>query len=125
MRIPGVAGPTHAPAFEPDVVFEEEFRLDKHTATPLSASGIAGQVLHTSEHTPGSVSVLLDSGEAIVGDVVMGRLIVMIPRPGLPIVAWDLEQNQESVCRLAASSPRVVYVGHGGPFEHLSGLVKR
>jgi glyoxylase-like metal-dependent hydrolase (beta-lactamase superfamily II) len=117
MRIPGVAGPTRAPAFEPDFVFEDEWRLDEY--------GVAGQVLHTPGHTPGSVSVLLDSGEAIVGDVVMGQLMGMIRQPGPPIVAWDLERNRESVRQLAALSPRVVYVGHGGPFDDLSGLTKR
>jgi len=69
--------------------------------------------------------VLLDSGEAIVGDLVMGQLMGLIRKPGAPIVAWDLERNQESVRQLLALSPRVVYVGHGGPFEteYLTGLV--
>lgn len=117
MWIPGVAGPTRAPAFEPDIVFEDEFRLDEY--------GVAGRVLHTPGHTPGSVSVLLDSGEAIVGDVVMGQLMGLIRKPGPPIVAWDLERNRESVRQLAALSPRVVYVGHGGPFDDLSGLIEK
>lgn len=125
MRIPGVAGPTRAPALEPDIVFKEEFRLDEYTSAPLSASGVAGRVLLTPGHTPGSVSVLLDSGEALVGDLVMGWLIGLLPKPGPPIVAWDLERNRESVRQLAALSPRVVYGGHGGPFVDLSGLVKR
>ena len=116
MRIPLPLFPDSAPAFEPDVVFEEEWRLDEY--------GVAGRVIHTPGHTPGSVSVLLDSGEAIVGDLVMGQLMGLIRKPGPPIVAWDLERNRESVRQLAALSPRVVYVGHGGPFEHLSGLIK-
>ena len=102
----------HAPAFEPDIVFEEEWRLDEY--------GVAGRVIPTPGHTRGSVSVLLDSGEAIVGDLVMGKLMGLLPRPGPPIVAWDLERNWESVRQLVALSPRVVYVGHGGPFEDLS-----
>jgi len=117
MRIPLPLFPDSAPAFEPDVVFEDEFRLDKYTLTPLSAGGVAGRVILTPGHTQGSVSVLLDSGEAIVGDLVMGQLMGMIRKPGPPIVAWDLERNQESVRRLLALSPRVVYVGHGGPFQ--------
>ncbi|MEE9616635.1 MAG: MBL fold metallo-hydrolase, partial [Anaerolineae bacterium] len=117
MRIPGVADPDHAPAFEPEIVFEDEWRLDKYS--------VAGQVILTPGHTPGSISVLLDSGEAIVGDLVMGQLMGLIRKPGPPIVAWDLERNQESVRRLAALSPRVVYVGHGGPFEDLTSLINR
>jgi hydroxyacylglutathione hydrolase len=117
MRIPLPLFPDRAPAFEPDVVFKDEWRSDEY--------GVAGQVLHTPGHTPGSVSVLLDSGEAIVGDLVMGQLMGLIRKPGPPIVAWDLERNRESVRRLAALSPRVVYVGHGGPFEDLTSLINR
>jgi len=79
-----------------------------------------GRVIPTPGYTHGSVSVFLDSGEAIVGDLVMGKLMGLLPRPGPPIVAWDLERNLESVRQLVALSPRVVYVGHGGPFEDLS-----
>ena len=133
MRIPRVVGPDRAPAFEPDIVFEEEWRLDEYTSAPsatlrtgsLSANGVAGRVLPTPGHTPGSVSVLLDSGEAIVGDVVIGDFLRLLRRPGLPIVAWDLERNWESVRQLLALSPRLVSVGHGGPFEDLSDLVKK
>ncbi|MDY7076672.1 MAG: MBL fold metallo-hydrolase [Chloroflexota bacterium] len=117
MRIPGMTGAGHAPAFEPDITFEDEFHLDEYTFASLSASGIAGRVIHTPGHTPGSVSMLLDSGEAIVGDLVMGKLGGLLRRPGPPVVAWNLERNWESVRRLMALSPHVVYVGHGGPFE--------
>ena len=96
---------------------EDEWRLDKHS--------VAGQVILTPGHTPGSISVLLDSDEAIVGDLVMGQLMGLIRKPGPPFVAWDLERNQESVRRLAALSPRIVYVGHGGPFEDLTSLINR
>ena len=51
MRIPGIAGPTRAPAFEPDIVFEGEWRLNEYTSTSLS-----GRVLHTPGHSDGSLS---------------------------------------------------------------------
>jgi hydroxyacylglutathione hydrolase len=114
-----LVAPDHAPAFEPDIVFEEEWRLDEY--------GIAGRVLPTPGHTPGSVSVLLDSGEAIVGDMVIGDFLRLLRRPGLPIVAWDLERNWESVRQFLDLSPRTIYTGHGGPFkiEDLATLLKR
>jgi hydroxyacylglutathione hydrolase len=113
-----LAVPERAPPLEPDIVFEEKWRLDEYD--------VAGQVIQTPGHTPGSVSVLLDSGEAIVGDMVIGRLMGMLRKPGPPIVAWDLERNWESVRQLLALSPRIVYVGHGGPFEaeDLAGLIR-
>jgi hydroxyacylglutathione hydrolase len=104
---------------EPDILFEgAESRLDEY--------GVAGRVILTPGHTRGSVSVLLDSGEAIIGDMVMGRLMGLIRRPGPPLIAYDLEQNWESVRRLLNLAPHTVYVGHGGPFstEVVSKLVK-
>jgi hydroxyacylglutathione hydrolase len=111
-RIPAVQrllDSNRAPPCEPDVVFEgEETRLDEY--------GVAGRVIHTPGHTHGSVSVLLDSGEAIIGDAVMGKMMGLIRKPGHPFIAWDLAQNRDSVRRLLAHSPHTVYVGHGGPF---------
>lgn len=108
-----------APTFEPDIVFEGEFRLDEYS--------VAGRVIPTPGHTPGSVSVLLDSGEAIVGDMVVGDPLWLLRRLALPKFAWDPEQHWESVRRFLDLSPRIVYVGHGGPFEteDLAGLIKK
>ncbi len=52
------------PPVMPDILIEEE--LD------LSAYRIPGKVVHTPGHTSGSVSVLLETGEALVGDNVLG-----------------------------------------------------
>ena len=41
-------------------------------ATPLWRHGIGATVVHTPGHTIGSVSVICPSGEALVGDLVMG-----------------------------------------------------
>ena len=110
--------PERAPAFEPDIVFEDEFRLDEY--------GVAGRVIPTPGHTPGSVSVLLNSGDAIVGDMVTGGFLRLLRQPRLPMVAWDLERSWESLRRFLDLSPRIVYVGHGGPFEveDLTGLIR-
>jgi glyoxylase-like metal-dependent hydrolase (beta-lactamase superfamily II) len=83
----------------------------------LDEYGLAGRVISTPGHTPGSVSVLLDSGEAIVGDMVIGDFFWLLRRPGPPLIAWDLERNWESARRFLGLSPRIVYVGHGGPFQ--------
>ncbi len=101
------AGPSLG--FEPDIVFTDPFRLDDY--------GVAGRVIPTPGHTPGSVSVLLDSGDLILGDSVMGQMLGLIRRPGPPLVAWDLARNWESVRQVMALGPRRIYVGHGGPFE--------
>ena len=46
-----------------DLVVEDELSLRDH--------GIPGTVLHTPGHSPGSLSVVLDTGEAFVGDLAM------------------------------------------------------
>jgi hypothetical protein len=46
----------------------------------------------------------------------MGRMMGMIRKPGLPIVAYDLAQNWQSMRGLLDLSPHTIYVGHGGPF---------
>ncbi len=60
----------------------------------------------------------------------MNSLTGLIRKPGTPLIAWNLERNWESLRQLPACpepcrralSPRIIYVGHGGPFEHLAGL---
>ncbi len=52
------------PKFTPDVLLGDRLRLD--------AYGIAGEVVAVPGHTAGSVAVVLDSGDAFVGDLVRG-----------------------------------------------------
>ncbi len=103
-----LVAPDRAPAFEPDLLLDGEHRLDEY--------GIVGRVIHTSGHTPGSVSVILDNGEVIIGDMMVNRLAGLLRKPGLPFTTWDPERHQASIHQLLALSPRVVYTGHGGPF---------
>ncbi len=95
-------------ACEPDVVLHGEQRLDDY--------GLRAAAIPIPGHTPGSLAVLLDSGEALVGDAVMGQMMGLLHRPGKPIVAWELAGNEQSVRRLLERAPHTIYVGHGGPF---------
>ena len=77
--------------------------------------GIPGRVLHTPGHSSGSVTVLLDSGEAFVGDLAMNRIPLRLS-PGLPIFADDpaaLVRSWKMLIELGAST---VYPAHGRPF---------
>lgn len=81
----------------------------------LSPYGVEAQVLHTPGHTPGSISVL--AGEiAVVGDLLMS-ISPQPHRPGLPLVAEDVEQLLGSVRHLVQFHPQTLYAGHGGPFS--------
>ena len=54
----------------------------------LEPYGIRGRVVFTPGHSRGSVSIVLDSGEAFVGDLAMNGL-PLTRRPDLPIFAED------------------------------------
>ncbi len=81
----------------------------------LRDHGVPGRVLHTPGHSPGSVTVLLDSGDAFVGDLAMNGLPMRIG-PGLPALAEDQPAVIESWRRLLAAGARTIYPAHGKPF---------
>jgi hydroxyacylglutathione hydrolase len=82
----------------------------------LEDYGIPGQIVYTPGHTMGSISVLLDSGEAFVGDLAMNRLPLR-RTPGLPILAENIEIVKESWRHLIELGTTIVYPGHGKPFS--------
>ncbi|ATW27036.1 hypothetical protein DCMF_21765 [Candidatus Formimonas warabiya] len=92
---------------EPDILLDEEFSL--------AAYGVPGKVIATPGHTPGSVSVILESREVIVGDLMMG--FFPKTRPELPLFADDVAQVEESIRRIMHDEPRKIFASHGGPFE--------
>lgn len=82
----------------------------------LAAYGIPGRVIYTPGHTLGSVSVLLDSGEAIVGDLAMNGMSLR-PKPGLPIFAEDVGSVKASWQKLLDAGAKTIYPAHGKPFS--------
>ena len=82
---------------------------------PLREYGIPGRIIHTPGHTEGSVSVLLDSGEAFVGDLAMNTLPLRLG-PGLPVLGYDMERVKESWRTLLREGAETVYPSHGKPF---------
>ena len=74
----------------------------------LNGIGIAGEVLHTPGHTDDSISVILDSGDAFVGDL----------RPENQL-AEDDAASRSSWVKLRALGARRVNPRHGNAFELL------
>lgn len=84
----------------------------------LDDFGIAGVVRQTPGHTAGSVSLLLDDGAAIVGDVLMGGYMggnIAGNRPMPHYFMEDAQQATSSLDWLLAQQLHTLYVGHGGP----------
>lgn len=96
------------PTAEVDVVLEDE-------GLALTEYGIAGRVLYTRGHSSGSVSVLLSTGDAFVGDLAMNRFPLRLG-PGLPILAEDMPRVKESWIQLLEAGAETVYPAHGKPF---------
>ncbi len=81
----------------------------------LSAWGLPGRVLHTPGHSTGCLSVLLDDGTALVGDLVQGkRLPTLVPE--LPAMAEDTTSAYESWQRLLAMGATRFLPAHAAEF---------
>jgi len=82
----------------------------------LRPFGIEGKVLHTPGHSSGSMSLLLDSGDAFVGDLAMSGLPMRIG-PGLPSVGEDVDTIKNSYRLLLDNGARMIHPAHGNSFS--------
>jgi glyoxylase-like metal-dependent hydrolase (beta-lactamase superfamily II) len=96
------------PKFKPDILITDE-------PYSLKAYGIDGNIINTPGHTFGSISVIIDSGEAFVGCMAHNGFPFRI-RPGLPIYAQDIEEIKKCWKVLIDGGVKMIYPGHGKPF---------
>jgi hydroxyacylglutathione hydrolase len=82
----------------------------------LNDYGIPGRILHTPGHSSGSVSILLDNGDAFVGDLAMNTIPLRLS-PGLPILAEDGDAVISSWRMLLGLGATTIYPAHGKPFH--------
>lgn len=92
------------PPIEPDILLGDEFQLREF--------GISGSVIATPGHTPGSVSVVLSSGDALCGDLIVPQ--IPSGRPGIPFWADDTDEVKRSIRKLLGYHPSRIYIAHGG-----------
>jgi hydroxyacylglutathione hydrolase len=95
------------PATPVDIALRDDFSL--------APFGIPGKVLFTPGHTMGSVSVLLDTGDAFVGDLAMNGLPFRL-NPGLTILAESMQKVKESWKLLLDGGAKTVHPEHGNSF---------
>jgi len=88
----------------------------------LEPFGIGGRILHTPGHSPGSLSVLLDSGDAFVGDLAMNKFPLRVG-PCLPLFAEELPRLKSSMQKLISNGAKRIYPAHGASFP--VGLLER
>jgi hydroxyacylglutathione hydrolase len=94
--------------FEPDLLFRDGFSLEPH--------GVKGRVIFTPGHTAGSSSVVLGAGEAIIGDVLRGSML--LPNKARDhFFCNDPELNNRSIVRLAREGLTRCHPGNFGSFS--------
>jgi glyoxylase-like metal-dependent hydrolase (beta-lactamase superfamily II) len=90
------------------VIGDEGLSLDEY--------GIPGKVIYTPGHSSGSVSVVLETGDAFVGDLAMNKFPLRLS-PGLPIFAEDWSALKDSWQLLFDHGAKTIYPAHGEPFS--------
>lgn len=114
-RLRFVELPSYQPV-EPDILIEKEFDLNSY--------GVAGRIIPTPGHSDCSLSLVLDTGEALIGD-----LVISSPFTGKPCLAYfatDEKALFASINKLL-NEVHTFYSAHGGPFtreEVLSALAR-
>lgn len=81
----------------------------------LEEFGIQGKIIYTPGHTSGSVSVLLDSGEAFIG-CLAHNMFPFVLRPAPPIYADDIDLLKLNLRKIIDRGAKILYPGHGKPF---------
>ena len=97
------------PAAKVDVILGDE-------GMSLAEYGIQGKILHTPGHTSGSISVVLESGDAFVGCLAMNAL-PLSTHPSLPIFGDDVQTLKESWKLVLEQGAKKIHPGHGGSFS--------
>lgn len=99
----------HTPVVKVDYEIEGDYDL-----TPW---GVSGKLIYTPGHSRGCMSVVLDTREAIVGDIIVKTPLTGLP--GLAFLSYGEDTNEElyaSVRKLLDCADKF-YSGHGGPFD--------
>ncbi len=103
------------PKGSPPTLLEEPEEIEEDKVS-LRGFGIDGEIIHTPGHTRGSISVVSDGGAAVIGDLVMGRLLVF-GGASIPVFAEEKEKLKDSIRKVLSYKPEVIYTSHAGPFE--------
>jgi glyoxylase-like metal-dependent hydrolase (beta-lactamase superfamily II) len=96
------------PPMLPDVVVRQPLDLRPY--------GVDGEIVPVGGHTPGSLAVVLRSGEVLSGDLVRGRLPAR-HRPVEHFFQDDVTAAHAAIAALLARGARFFHPGHGGPLS--------
>jgi hydroxyacylglutathione hydrolase len=98
---------------EADILLKEAQEYD------LADYGIHGKVIHTPGHTPGSLSLVLDDGHAIIMDLASSGIllggIAFHTRMKHPPFHDDKKQVARSIAKVLSMKTHTFHLGHGNP----------
>lgn len=95
-------------SIEPDILINKELDLKPY--------GVKGKIISTPGHTPGSLSVILAGGDAVIGDLLMGGILLR-HKPRYPYFAHDPKRLERSIKMILKLKPARLYTAHGGPLK--------
>jgi glyoxylase-like metal-dependent hydrolase (beta-lactamase superfamily II) len=108
---------------EPYAPFTPDILLEDGQTLALDSYGVPGRVEPTPGHTRGSISVLLEGGDALVGDLLASGILIggiaMNGRARRPPFEDNPHAVAAALCRLLAEGSTSFHVGHGGPVPAL------
>jgi hydroxyacylglutathione hydrolase len=90
-----------------DIVMDDTYDLNEF--------GIAGKVIYTPGHSQSSVTIALDNGEVLVGDLIREEKPGMV---GLGMFYEDQGTALDSAKRIAALNPLVIYLSHNTTIDN-------
>ena len=90
-----------------DILVDDEYDLNEF--------GISGKIIHTPGHSPSSISIILDHGEVLVGDLIREEQPGKI---GFGMFYEDRDTALESVKKIATFNPRIIYLSHSKAIDH-------
>lgn len=98
---------------EPDIILKGDCKYD------LNEWEISGKIIHTPGHTPGSLSLILNDGDAIIMDLASSGIllggIMLYSRMKHPPFHDDLTTVKKSIEKVLTEKADKFYLGHGGP----------
>ena len=86
--------------FEPDIYLEDN--------DDLSEYGIEGKIISLKGHTKGSIGLIINQNQAIVGDT-----LIDIIKPTKGVLAENFADLNKSLLKLKKFKIEKAYVGHG------------
>ncbi len=99
--------PTDFDAVTTDIAIDKEFDLAPY--------GVRGKIIHAPGHSPGSLAIVLENGELLIGDQVRdiggGKI-------GLGMFHDNSEQLIKTLETVTAYEPRIIYLSHGKTIDN-------